>query len=306
MDVPLSPKQGTPLAFFTLVLGCFLWGSALSVVKIALVDYDPVFLVFCRMLIAALVLTPIVLIKFRPIRLYRKTDLLLLLLLTVCDPVGFFFFEAMALQYTSASQAGMMWALAPMLNMAAAWVILRERTTLPVIICFIVAMAGVGMLTATGEVSGHASNPVLGNFLEFLSLCGAAGFVVILRFLRGRYPALFVVWVQSVIATFVFLPTLALDSVTLPTEFNLVPFLTMVYLAVCVSLGAQACSAYALGRIPVPRFAAISNITPIFGLLTGLILLGEELLPLQWIACVIVLGAVVVSQRFQKGLGEEG
>lgn len=300
MDTPLGPKQGTPFAFVALFTGCFLWGSALSVVKIALQEYDPVFLVFARMAIAFLILTPVVLVKFRHVRLYRKFDLFLLLLLSCCDPIGFFFFEAMALQYTSASQAGIMWALGPMLNLGAAWLILRERTTLPVIICIIVAMGGVIVLTASGGVSEHASNPILGNFFEFLSLCGAATFVIILRFLRGRYPALFVVWVQSLIATLVFLPTLAFDSVQLPTAFNLEPFLVLFYLAACVSLGAQVCSAYAMARIPVPRAAAFGNLIPIIGVLSGIIVLGERLEIVQWLACGVVLGAVLVSQYFQK------
>lgn len=157
------------------------------------------------------------------------------------------------------------------------------------------------MLTATGGVSEHASNPVLGNFLEVLSLCGAAGFVVILRFLRGRYPAPFVVWFQSLLASILFLPTLGLETVTLPTTFNWEPCLATLYLGVCVTLGAQACSAYALARIPVPRFSSLANLIPVFGILLSLLLLNESLLPMQWFACAIVLGAVLLSQRFQRG-----
>ena len=294
-------NAGIPsIAFVAAITGCFLWGSALSIVKIALEEYDPVFLVFARMAIAFLVLTPIVLIRFRPIRIHSRKDFLLLILLTLCDPVGFFTFEALALQHTSASQAGMMWALAPLLNVMAAWVILRERTTRPVLVCFMVAMAGVVMLTMGSGISEHASNPVLGNFLELLSLCGAAGFLVILRFLRGRYPAMLVVWFQSLGASILFLPALTLDSVVLPTQFNLTPFITLFYLGACVTFGAQACSAFAVARMPVSRLSALSNIIPVVGVLAGLIILGETLLPMQWAACAIVLGAVLISQYYQK------
>ena len=295
-----TSKRVPPIAFVVAIAGCLLWGVALSIVKIALEEYDPVFLVFARMAISALVLTPIVFLRFRPIRIYSKRDFLLLVLLTLCDPVGFFTFEALALQHTSASQASMMWAVAPLLNTMAALLILRERTSRPVIICFIVAMAGVMLLTAGGGVSEHASNPVLGNFLELLSLCGAAGFLVILRFLRGRYPAMLVVWFQSLGATIFFLPALAFDSVALPTEFNFGPFLSLLYLGACVTFGAQACSAFAVARMPVSRLSALSNMIPVVGVLTGMLLLGETMSPIQWVASALVLGVVLVSQHLQR------
>ena len=302
-DLPQAPVQETPLAFMVLVLSCFLWGSALSFVKIAQADYDPLFLVFIRMLIAFLVLTPLVVWRCWPFKIYSKRDLGLLILLTFCDPIGFFTFESLAMQYTSAAQASMIWALAPLLNALAAWVILKEKTSLPVFVCFFVAIAGVAVLTAVGEDNEHASNPILGNFLELLSLCGAAGFMIILRFLKGRYPALFVVWFQCLGASIVLSPTLFLGWAELPTEFNWGPFMAMLYLAVCVTLGAQASEAYALARISVPRMSAIENSTPVFGVLCGLLILGETLLPMQWAASAAVIGAVLVSQYYQRKLG---
>ena len=288
------------MAFVAAITGCILWGSALSVVKIALEEYDPIFLVFARMAIAFLVLTPIVFLKCRPIRIYSKRDAFLLVLLTLCDPVGFFTFEALALQYTSASQAGMMWALAPLLITMGGWLILGERTTRPVIMCFLIAMGGVMMLTAGGAANEHASNPLLGNFLEFLSLCGSAGFIIILRFLRGLYPAMLVVWLQSMGAAILFLPALFFDPTVLPTQFNLTPFLVLFYLGACVSFGAQACSAYAIARIPIPRMTALSNSIPVVGVLSGLVLLGESLSGIQWGACAVVLSAVAISQYYQR------
>ena len=290
----------SPTAMLALILSVLLWGSALSVVKIALLDYDPLFLVFIRLVIAFLVLTPIVLLKFRPIRIHRKRDFALLILLTLCDPVGFFTFEALAMQYTSASQAGMMWALAPLLNTMAAWVILRERTTLPILICFVVALGGVVMLTAANSdlSSEHAANPVLGNFLEFLSLCGAAGFLVILRFLRGKYPALLVVWLQCLGGSLFFLPAIFLGWAPLPETFHWDSFLVLLYLGAGITFGAQALSAYAVARLPIARFATIGNLIPVVAVLSGLALLAESMLPLQWVACGVVFAAVLASQYF--------
>ena len=293
-----SKKLWLPVV--VVILGSFLWGSALSVVKIALEDFDPFLLVFLRMAIVFIVITPFVLIKFWPIRLYRKKDLILLVLLAFCDPVAFFVFEALALQNTSASQAGMMWALSPLLNVVLAWLIIKEKTTVPVLICFFAAIGGVVMLTMAGGISGSAPNPILGNFFELLSLCGVAGLVVIVRFLRGRYPVVLLVWFQTMIATVTLIPVLFLDSVKMPTEIRSEPTMALLYLALGVSLGAQSCSNFGIARLPVARFSALGNMVPVFGVLCGLIFLGETLTPLQWVACLIVFGAVLVSQRLQR------
>ena len=300
MNSTVELKQGTPRAFGAWVLACFLWGSALSLVKTVVEEYDPVFLVFARMAVACLILTPFVLIYCRNVRIARWRDLLMIIGMAICDPIGFFTFEAVALQYTSASQAGMLWAVYPMITVVMGWAILKERTTLPVILCFIVAMAGVLMLTAAGETTDHASNPILGNILELLSLACGAGYVIIIRFLRGGYPTIFLVWVQCLIAALVFLPLLSFDFVTLPTEFRLESFLMILYLGAGLSLLAQALSTYAIGRLPVAWVASIGNLIPVIGVLTGVIVLKEAMLPVQWVACGVVLGAVLLSQHFQR------
>lgn len=307
MNQTMVEKENTPaIAFVALITGCVLWGSGAAVGKIALSAYNPIFLVIMRLVLAFVVFTPIIIWRFWPIRLQRKKDALIFLLLILCDPIGFFTFEALALKYTSATQAGMMWAIAPMLNTMLAWVVLREKTSLPVILCFITAMGGVAVLTAGGEISGHAPNPVLGNFFELLSLMGAAGFVIILRFLRGRYPAMLVVWIQCLCSSIFMLPLLCLDSVVFPDEFVFVPTVALVYLGICVTFGAQMCSAFGVARMPVARSAALANIIPVFGVMFGIVLLGESLLPVQWASCAAVLAAVLISQYFQSRTSAPG
>ena len=298
--MPSPPEQGTRLTFIVLIMGCLLLGSGMAIGKIAVAEYHPLFLVCMRMVIAFLILTPFILIKFRPIKIFSKRDFGLLVLLSVCDPVAFFAFEAMALKYTSASQASMVWALQPLLSIMAAWLIIKEKTTPPVLICFLIAMAGVVLLTAAGEVTEHASNPVLGNLFEVLSLCGAAAYLVILRFLRGRYSVPLLLWFQTLIASAIFLPMLGLDSVELPAQFTWKPFFATLYLGICITLCAQGCAAYAVARIPVPRFSSFTNLIPIFGVILSMLLLGETMLPLQWVACAVVLCAVILSQHFQR------
>lgn len=44
----------------------------------------------------------------------------------------------------------------------------------------------------------------------------------------------------------------------------------------------------------------MGNLIPVIGVLTGVVVLEEAMLPIQWLACGVVLGAVLLSQHFQR------
>lgn len=278
-------------------LGFIIWGSSPAMVKIALRQFDPVFLVFARMALTLLLLSPLVYIKFGPPRLPGTKDFLLLGLLVLFEPVILFTFEALALKYTSAAQLGMIWATVPLFYSLGGWLIFKETVSLKQGLCFLVAVAGVILLTAAGKPSGQASNPLLGNALVLVSMGGGVGFVLLLRYFRDRYPPLLIVWIQSLGATFFLLPPVLGGAAPAPAAWAAGPTLAFVYLVLGVTIAAQMLCVFAIGRIPVPAFAAISNVLPVSCVLFGLFLLGENLLPLQWAACAIVLVAVIANQR---------
>ena len=296
----MNAAKYTALPVLLGTTGFILWGSSPSVVKIALMQFDPVFLVFARMTLTLLLLTPIVYIKFGPLRLPGKKDLLLLALLVLFEPVILFTFEALAMKYTSASQAGMIWATVPLFYSLGGWLIFKEVVSFKRGVCFLAALGGVVLLTAAGEASGHAINPLVGNGLVLVSMGGGVGFVLLIRYFRDRYHPLLIVWIQSLGTTFFLLPLVLSGAAPLPAEWTLVPTLALGYLTLCVTIGAQMLCVFAIARIPVPAFAAISNILPVSSVLFGLFLLGESLLPLQWAACSIVLAAVIANQRVSE------
>ena len=291
-------KKWGPL-IVVLSFNYLLWGSAMSFGKLALEAFNPLFLVGARLIIAFLVFTPIVLLRFWPVRVAKK-DIPVLILLVLCDPTGFFMFEALGLQYTAASQASMMCALAPLLNVVAAWIILRERVSLRTFIAFIIAVGGVSALTLSSEQSSHATNPLLGNFFIFLSLCCSAAFFIIIRSLGGRYPATMLVWIQCLGSSLIFTPIILLNPDCWPTSFEPGPTLSMIYLGIGVTFLAQFTCAYGLAHLTVTRMSTLSNLIPVIGLIFAIVMLGETLTLFQWTVCAVILGAVLVSQLLQN------
>ena len=181
-----------------LMLAMVIWGSSFIALKIAVNDLAPMIVVFLRMSIgslAFLVVWPWLRHGFN----YQKGDWKYLLGMALFEPCLYFIFEAKALQYTSAGQAGMITAMLPLLTAVAAFFILRERSQWRQWLGFAVAVSGVVWMTVTGEDDEQAPNAILGNFLELLAMCSAVGYTLLVKHLTRRYSAFFLTDRKSVV-----------------------------------------------------------------------------------------------------------
>ena len=116
------------LPYSILMLSVWLWASSLVALKIAFAVYDPMVVIFSRMVVAVV----FIVLFLKPLRNVKiqKKDLKYLAFLGLCEPCLYFIFEAIALQNTSASQAGMVTATLPLFVAILAWLILKEKITL--------------------------------------------------------------------------------------------------------------------------------------------------------------------------------
>ncbi|MCD8477356.1 MAG: DMT family transporter [Sulfurospirillum sp.] len=77
-------------------------------------------------------------------------------------------FEAKALQLTTASQAGMITSMMPLMTAIAASFVLKERLSKRIVIGSVLAVVGAIWLSLGAQSSENASNPLLGNFFRVL------------------------------------------------------------------------------------------------------------------------------------------
>jgi drug/metabolite transporter (DMT)-like permease len=281
------------LPFFSLVLAMLLWASSFVALKIAFRGYHPMQVIFGRMFIASLCFV-IFIPSFRRLN-WRRRDLRYLLTMAICEPCLYFIFEARALQLTSASQAGMITAITPLLVAILAWGFLREHITRQTLIGFTLAIFGACWLSLASDTSTAAPNPLLGNFCEFLAMVCAAGYTVSLKHLTSNYPPLFLTAFQAFVGSLFFLPFLFLPSVGFPAEWNNESLLAVVYLGTFITFGAYGCYNYSVSRLPASQAAGFINLIPVFSVGLGMLILGETLNTAQWLACVLVFSGVWVS-----------
>jgi len=283
------------LPAFCLILAMLLWASSFVALKLAFRGYHPMQVIFGRMFIASLCFLPF-LPSFRKIN-WRKRDLKFLLVMAICEPCLYFLFEARALELTSASQAGMITAILPLLVAILAWSVLREKISRRTLAGFSLAICGALWLSLAGEASEAAPNPLLGNFFEFLAMICAAGYTVSLKHLSANYPPLFLTAFQAFLGSLFFFPFLLLPGVGFPMSLEAGPALATIYLGTVITFGAYACYNFGVSRIPASQAAGYINLIPVFSVLLGMLILGETLNVSQWLACGLVFGGVWLSSR---------
>ncbi len=294
--MPISKSMILP--YLSILAATILWASSFIALKTAFTVYDPMVVIFGRMIIALI----FILLFFKPLRnfRFRKKDVKFFLFLGFCEPCLYFVFEAIALQNTSASQAGMVTATLPLIVAIPAWLFLKEEMNARKIIGFALAVAGVVLLSIGSDVTENAPNPLFGNFMEFMAMVAASGYIITMRHLSTNYSSLFVTFFQAFIGSVFFLPLLALPTTTLPTSFELTPVLAVIYLGIFVTFGAYGSYNYAISKIPASQATAFINLIPVFTLIMGVLILGDQLTLMQGVAVVIVFLGIYVSQMKSK------
>jgi len=294
----LRKISGKTQAFLALGIAVLFWSSSFIVLKFAFQRFDPMVVIFGRMLIASLCF----LLVFKNLKNidYRPGDWKLLAFMGICEPGCYFVFEAMALTYTDASQAGMICALLPLMVAVVARFTLGEQLTRRMVVSFGLAIVGAVILSAAAESTETASNPVLGNFLEFMAMVCAVGYMITLKRLTPRYNPWFLTMIQAFIGTIFYFPLLFLPSTTLPTSFDLFGVSTIFYLGIMVSILAYGFYNYGMSKIPVGQASSFINLIPVITLILGVLFLNERLNWIQYAASALVIVGVYVSQSGKK------
>jgi drug/metabolite transporter (DMT)-like permease len=272
-----------------------LWASSFIALKVAFRSYDPMVVLFGRMAVASVCLL-FALPRFRGLP-YRRRDVPYFAFMVLCEPCLYFLFEAKALENTSASQAGMITAMLPLMVAVAARLFLGERLGRRTVAGFLVAMAGTCWLSAGAQATGDAPNPVLGNFYEFVAMVCATGYMVTMKHITYRYPPLLVTAVQAWVGSLFFFPFLALPGTVLPDRLEPVGAAAILYLGAFITLGAYGLYNYGSSRIPASQASAFVNLIPVFSVAMGWAFLGERFTPSQYLAAALVFGGIALSQE---------
>lgn len=285
-------------ASLCLIIATFLWGSSFIALKYAIAIYDPALVIFLRMLTTLVIAVGLwrYVIRFD----YRKGDWKYLVGMSLAEPCLYFLFEGHAMEYTSASQAGVIVSCLPIIVAFLAFFMLKEYISKAIVIGFTFCIGGSILLTLLSPTTEQAPNPLLGNFLELMAMVCAAFYTVAVKHLAARYSPLTLIALQGFSGSLFFAPFLLFIDLPSENQHDLTALLSILYLGSCVTLGGYGLYNYAISKVSVLTAAAYSNLIPIFTLILSAIMLGEILTLGQWLSIAVVFVGVMISQRHQE------
>lgn len=287
-------KDFSLVGIFSLILAMFIWASSFIALKSAMVSYGPYTVIFGRMIFASLCFLFFIksFLKYE----YTKKDIKYIILMAFFEPCLYFIFEAKALLYTTASQAGMITSLMPLITAVAAVIVLKEVVSKQFILGSLLAVFGAIWLSIEATSSVSAPNPLYGNFLEFLAMVCAAGYTITAKYLTSKFSAIFITAIQAFIGAIFFIPFASYEMINTEFVFNLEAMLWVLYLGVIVTLGGYGLFNFALTTIDASKVSVFVNLIPVFTLILAFLILGERLSMLEFIASGVILFGVIISQ----------
>jgi len=201
----IGSRPGTafwPLA--ALMTAVVLWGGSFVAMRVAVTAIGPMAVMWCRMMIALVLILPFA--KSLLPTSYQRGDWKLLVPMVLFQPCLYFLLESNALQFTTASQAGVISASVPVLVTFGAAMFLSETITLTTLAGITLSIAGVVFLTVSAAPAGGGQSPLIGNTMEFLAMICAAGNMLIIKRLSDRYNPWGLTAMQIVAGAVFFLP----------------------------------------------------------------------------------------------------
>ncbi|PIE69394.1 MAG: EamA family transporter [Deltaproteobacteria bacterium] len=284
-------RQGSWWPSAALLLAVFLWGSSYAAMKVVVASFGPMPTVWARMVAASILF--LILGWRHVVQIRLGKDWKWLLLLFFCQPCMYFLCEGFALNATSSAQAGMISAILPLMVMVGAYVVLHETNTLITWAGCLLSLGGVIWLTLESVPTRAAPNPLLGNLLEVAAMGFAAGYMLLMRRLSGRYSPFVLTGMQCMAGSLFFLPG-GLSAVTWQAPVE--SYVLLVYLGTLVTLGAFGLYNWGISRVPAGRASVFVNLVPVIAVCLGVVVMDETLNTAQMLACALVFAGVLLAQ----------
>lgn len=282
------------LLYSGIIFTTFLWGLTFVFYKIAFESFNPITIIFSRLLISSSLLYLFSVVTGRMQKI-KKKDLRYFILLAFFEPFIYFLGESFGLTFISATLGSIIVSLIPLIVPIAAYFFFREKLTVVNIGGLIISFLGVVLVVLANGVEFGAT--LIGILLMFLAVIGAVGYVITVKVLTRRYNGFTITCYQNGIGLFFFLPLfLIFDLPDLNFQFSLNSLLAILYLAIFGSAVAFIIFTRAIKVLGPSKANIFSNLIPVFTAIFSSLLLKEEMTVLKITGIIIVLIGLILSQ----------
>ena len=273
----------------------FIWSSRL------LQYYQPVTIIFVRLVISSALLFALIRLLGIPARFDRK-DYPLLLFSAIFNPFLYFLCENYGLKFTSPTVSAVIIATIPVFSPLIGFLLFREKLTRLNIAGVAVSFSGVILMLITRHMS-LAADPK-GIMFLFGAVFAALFYSASLRKLTMKYSSLVIVATQNLIGIFFFLPFFLIyevkQAVAVPINAEIIS--SILLLSVLASSVAFVFFAQSIKVLGISKANIFSNLIPVFTATFSFILLSESFSLQKIGGIILVIGGVYMTERSKKGI----
>lgn len=289
-------KKGV-LGLLFMFAAVFVWGISFVSTKIILAELPPVSIAFFRQFVALVPLLIGMGIKKETFRL-EKGDWKLFVFATLFGIVLYFVCENTGLTMTTASNASMLVAAIPVFALIIESLAAHKRISPASLGCILASLAGVYCIISENGSLDLSGRTFLGNLLILGAMASWIIYTFISKGLGERYSSLKLTTVQTLLSIPLFMP-FAASEIPAWRVPSLTPFLHLLFLGIFCSALAYVFFLYSIQALGPVLPSASLNLIPVVTIITGRIVLSEELTWLQAAGAVLIVGGLTLLSLMQ-------
>lgn len=294
----------TLLGHLGAILTVTAWGSSFLSTKVLMEDggFTPVEMYTYRFIAAYILL---LLFTFKQIKSNSWRDELNFLLCGICAGSLYFITENYALKYTTAGNVSLLASISPIFTTILMAVVFGQKIKLGVITGSVIAFIGAGCIIFS-HGTGLEIKPA-GDLLALSAAMSWAVYTIAVKRLIPYYNSLFITRKLFFYGVITALPLLI--SQNEPYHLNLLfdfsnprYFINFMFLVVMCSL-----AAYIMWNEVMKKLGPVTSnnylyAQPMVTMVGAYFLLGENIYPLGYVGCFLIISGLVISDKWKPGI----
>ena len=277
-------------AYGLLLMVTLAWGVSFVSSKIVLNVIDPISLGFVRYLFAFGFLLIFFFAKKETI-VIQKRDIFRLMVSAIIGVALYFYAENTAVSYISASTASILVSTLPIFLILTNFILFRERISRIKMIAVAGSILGVGFVVG-GGIDQLTWESIQGYLFMLLAVGAWIVFSLTTMELRKRYSNLKIITLQAGITLLVLAP-FAMTAIGPILSMPPVMWAHIAFLGIVCSGLAFYWYVYAMKQIGTVMSSVFINLIPVVTVITGAIVLQEQLHQMQILGGFLIIGAVM-------------
>ena len=286
-------------AYSLLTICVVVWGSNFVFGKILVQDFSPTLLTMLRLLFIVLFLLGLSSFK-KHIKRVNKSDLLAILFLGV---IGVFINQwsfFVGLQTADPTTSALILATTPIVTGFLAFIFLKEKLTIHMLMGSIIAIIGIYFVVTTGNPSSlHIDK---GLWWIVITMITFAIMIIMTRLLSQRIDPLIITLYSNIVGFIVSIPFAFLLDTPLRVSTTLSDWTFLIGTAVVVHGIATLIWNNNIRYVDASKASILSNLEPFVAMIMGLLLLYKPITGVEMLGSLLIVGGVVLSTFQRKRL----